>query len=358
MESPGPLHPAIWVGFWLLLYTEAAAEISTMYATLNSPFTLRIPDYNVSGTDQMTWKEGSVKVLVKRKGDMSITYPEKGCELQPDGSLLLKTLERVGQINYTVEVHRQDGTFAKSATIHLIVMEPVSPPSLNYTCKNKKVEVQCSVLKGTESTIEIIGHTQKETSKSVKSLKSTFRVDKPVNVTCWASNMVNMESRTEIIMCSEGWDIYLILSVAGGGVAFLIFLVLLIYFVNKRVRSCQRRDDEETRDSRNIQARQLPEPPTQARAQIRAPPTPIENSPGLKVPPHERQPPPVPQPHNKRSNHKRPPQDQTEKVPLQERTMTTPSQIPALPSNHPSGQPPKPHPRNQSKPQRQHRKKN
>ncbi|XP_053561098.1 T-cell surface antigen CD2 [Bombina bombina] len=156
------------------------------------------------------------------------------------------------------------------------------------------------------------------------------------------------------------WDIFLILSVAGGAVAFLIFLILLIYCLKRRCRKHNQTDEEEPDvcPKNKIQTRQLPEPPCQPRTHSlpRGPSGIPEQKPSQKLPLVDRQTLPVPQPQKTRK-HKQRPQEQTENLPEQQKNQMN-TQKPSLPPNHPTGQPPRPQPRSQAKPPRHNRKKN
>ncbi|XP_072254588.1 uncharacterized protein [Pyxicephalus adspersus] len=195
------------------------------------------------------------------------------------------------------------------------------------------------------------------------------------NITCTAKNKLKTTFSTEIISCdtSDGLSWYLILAMVAGGVAFIIFIVLVVY----SLKSCERPNqgmripytatitDEEAMYSnrrQQIQERQLPQPPNHTAA----PPPSAPNTEDIHLMPTERPPPPrqegpgdAPAGSKGRGSSPKtpePPQGHPQGNSLNQPCRAPQHVKPPLPGNHPNEQPPKPTPRTKSKPPRQNRK--
>ncbi|XP_075449074.1 T-cell surface antigen CD2 isoform X2 [Ascaphus truei] len=376
MQPRGTLPLSVWGGIWLLLLTDAA-EKPPVYAALHDSVQLDIPKYPNAENYQVTWTDASSTKIAWFKNNDKITYSNEdlcNCTLHKNGSLYIKSMDTKGEIHYKVEVYNKEtGKGLSTEVIKVIVQEKVKEPTLTYNCTTKKIN--CIATAGSDPKIQITWDKKPMTEWKVGSpVDITFK-DKTGTVTCSVKNVVSQMSRTENIKCHQELDIFLMLSIAGAAAAFLIFLILLGYCVRRRMANTRRirqhRADGERRvgDTRlnpNTQRRELPEPPTQTSAGPHTVPRPIpeakEYRPVDREPPHQRLVQPVPPHHARRT----PNPNHSQKGPqLQEQGerdakrhtqhVPDPAEKPALPSNHPTGQPPRPQHRKQAKPPRQHR---
>lgn len=333
---------------------------------MDTPVQLNIPDKcNLLDSDSVEWKKDDKRLSRKKPKDPPQTDPVPGCncKILPNGTLYLQRLEKEGEMTYFVELHDGGGISKCNKPVTVIGQYPVDTPFMNYTCleKKKKVEVYCYISHGTDPELQLKDDGTPKTGKG-KSLSQTFTIKSDTNVTCTAKNKVSETSHTITVNCekTEGWDWYLYLAAGAGGVAFIIFIVLIIY----SVRSCRRPDEETMHNNRRqiVQERHLPQPPGQASA---PPPTvtttdEVDYINSQKPSPH-RQGAPETAPEGKkgRRTRPRPPEPlhvQTENLPLNHQGAAPQPTRPALPGNHPNDQAPRPTPRTKSKPPRQNRK--
>ncbi|XP_077335623.1 T-cell surface antigen CD2-like [Lithobates pipiens] len=364
MEGRGAARLFFWTGLGLLLISGAdVGTTSPNTFPMDSPVELNIPA-NCPLLDSYTveWKKENTRLRRKKPGDPPQALDSAcNCKILPNGTLYLQHLEREGQMKYLAEVHDKDGVKKCNTEVIVIGQYPVDTPFMNYTCneKKKKVEVRCYISQGTDPELHLKYDGTVKTGKG-KSLSQSFTIKQDANVTCTAKNEVRETSHTVTLSCEkEGWDWYLYLAAGAGGVAFIIFIVLIIY----SVRSCRRPDEETVYNRRQIiQERHLPQPPGQASA---PPPslTTVDEMDYInsqKPSPH-RQGVPETAPEGKkgRRTRPRPPEPlhvQSENLPLNHQGAAPQQTRPALPGNHPNDQVPRPTPRTKSKPPRQNRK--
>ncbi|XP_075053611.1 T-cell surface antigen CD2 [Mixophyes fleayi] len=353
MELVGAVRLSFRISLCLLLVPGLVTMKESISAIVDKPILLNIPNCNLLETDDLQWKKSQTSQLAKRKKSVVDNIKDCGCALQANGSLLLQKAE---SSTYSVLVHDNSGKSKCTEEITVITQVPVDTPSIEYNCTEKSVAIRCSISEGTAPKLTISLNNQVKNPIDGKSISINIK-EKTGTVLCIASNSVSNEQQNKEFNCTEVWNIYLILSIAGGGVAFLIFLVLVIYLVKQRPCRHDNRAEEDVRLSyertpQNMQQRPLPEPylqPTDA---------PEFSSNQKPLTPHRQQNPSKPTvKKGKQSQQRRPrPQEPTEKGPQHHEMPTLQPTKPALPANHPNEQPPRPQPRTKSKAPRQHRK--
>ncbi|KAF4797935.1 T-cell surface antigen CD2 [Turdus rufiventris] len=151
-----------------------------------------------------------------------------------NGTLQIQRLEKEDSGNYTVMVYR-DGKLKAEENTMFFVQEPVPQPILISQCGKKNVSVKCETKKKAKDEAFIIELTQpngKKIQKNATMLEwqgrnlGTFR--------CVAKNQVSEKMAEKVIECPGKMDFYLILSIAGGAVSFVIFVVCLIYCIRRK----------------------------------------------------------------------------------------------------------------------------
>ncbi|XP_018430969.1 PREDICTED: T-cell surface antigen CD2, partial [Nanorana parkeri] len=340
------------------------ASISYTFA-VNGSAQLDVPSCSASATDQVEWKSGNVRLVKGKPADASKSKLDTkcNCKIMPNGALHLQRLVREG--DYKVEVHNEKGELRCSGTVSAKTQYPVDQPFMNHTCKGKKqAEVGCFISRGSDLELHLKQDNKKTVPLKGKSLIIFGWSNQSTNVTCTASNLVSQTSISIIINCEgDVVDWYIYLAAAAGGVAFIIFIALIVYSV-RTCRRPKRERAEETmycNDRRQvIQERQLPQPPVQASA---PPPsyytTDETEDVSSERPPTQRLEAPEAAPTGKKARRPRPPEPpngQPESVLLNPQGPAPQQTKPALPGNHPKDQAPKPTPRTKSKPTRQNRK--
>ncbi|XP_063806634.1 T-cell surface antigen CD2 isoform X2 [Pseudophryne corroboree] len=362
MELQGPALLCIWIGLCPLLVPGLVTQQETaIRVAVDRSVLLKIPGCSLSNMDEVQWKKNRNAFLAKRKKTVIDNDSECGCALQENGDLLV---HRAESSLYNVLVYHNDGKQKCNGSISVTAEEPVDGPRIESNCTAKNVVIRCSISAGTDPNVIILWNNHTKGNFKGKSHSVSINLkEQPGTVICVAKNTVSKEQQTKEINCSKGslfnpdWDIYLILSIAGGCVAFVIFLILVIYLVKQRPCSNNRSIEEDgtpsyDRTQMNMQQRTLPIPP--------GPPIDVPDHSANQNPPapHRQQAPTKSTARRGKQANQRhpPPQEQTDRVPGHHQTLTAQPSKPALPANHPNEQPPRPQPRTKSKAPRQHRK--
>ncbi|XP_040190065.1 T-cell surface antigen CD2-like [Rana temporaria] len=361
MEGRGAAGLSFWTSLGLLLISGAAVGTMSQNAySLDTSVQLDVSgECNLLTSDAVEWKKDNKRLQKKTSSRQTELDPNCNCKILSNGSLYLQRLEKEGEMTYVVDVHDSIGKHKCTKSVTVIGQYPVDTPFMNFTCHDrKKIEVFCFIPRGTEP--ELYLKQGGATPRNGKSLSQNFTLKPDANFTCTAKNKISETSHTLTPNCDkeEGWNWYLYLAVGAGGVAFIIFIALIIY----SVRSCRRPDEETMYNNRRqiIQERHLPQPPVQASA----PPPSVATTDEIDYinsqKPH-RQGAPETAPEGKKGRRTRPrppepPNVQSENLPLHHQGAAPQQTRPALPGNHPNDTAPRPTPRTKSKPPRQNRK--
>ncbi|XP_053312877.1 T-cell surface antigen CD2 [Spea bombifrons] len=338
---------ALRLGSWLWLWTllPTGRVTGTFYGAVNGSVVLDVPPTPGRDVFEVRWKDSNDKLMgkLKKSDEKPLLGGQCGCDVHKNGSLHLLQLRAPGERIYTVTTYNAAGRQIHNGTVRLVVIEKVNTPLIGYNCSNTKVRVTCWVSGGTDPEIDIKWDGQVKARLKSRSLETSIgHMGKAGTVTCRAKNPVSDQEQAMEVNCLKVWSLYMILAVVGGGVVFIIFLILLIYCVRLKCNKRRGRKDEEVSITyqpagHRIQQRQLPEPPTGR--PIADPP---ERSPGQKTPMK-----PVSAPPAVRGAHRKRPQE-----PLKgPQPPNNPPQIPSLPLNHPNELPPRQQPRAQPRQQ-------
>lgn len=333
------------------------------YAVRGGPVQLDVPDgpeCQVSESDNVEWKKLDQIRLAKWKkiptyySDCSSTVPDK-CTLHQNGTLYLRG-PNSETTSYTVNVYNSSGYPKCSGTVTVIVEDEVTAPVVSHNCTSSGALLRCSA-PGIGSELTLSYGAKSQTTQE-ESITLTIK-ERKVEVTCVTRNRVSERSATLTVTCT-GWDLVLIASVAGGAVALIIFIILVIYSVKyKPWRSHSREEVEINEPQPSTLQRQVQTPgPTGHRSgcgdftergeSVLKPPTPHRPE------PHE--PAPGGRSGKQTKNRRAPPQAPEETAPMYPTALAPQQTRPNLPGNHPSEQAPRPQPRTKSKPPRQNRK--
>ncbi|OCT91437.1 T-cell surface antigen CD2-like [Xenopus laevis] len=354
-------------GLWILLCTGWAADIGPMYVAQNGSVLLNIPGYPNAENDQVTWKNGDGYTMGRFRDSLSY-HQVKGCECElfRNGSLFVKRLDVVGDQTYKVMVYNQGGKQISSHSITVTVIKRVAAPVLSYTCGGKHIRLHCEVSdEDAPDEMKIMWNNSllAQSTKS-KSVGKNISVEIDGNVTCTARNRVSENTHTNSINCHtdhQELEWFMIPAIAAGGVAFLIFIILLSYFVSRsRCKKTKIGEEEASicyKKDISIQERQLPSPFSQPDTQT------------LIQPPTQTDPEPQPKPPAPRGHSKSRPPKQSKRGAHSKRNVATAekqapqhqkqqnlsqSERPPVPNNHPNTRPPRPQPRTKSRPAHQH----
>ncbi|XP_056410326.1 T-cell surface antigen CD2 isoform X2 [Hyla sarda] len=280
------------------------------------------------------------------------------CDLQENGALTIRTPQRE-TTKYIVTIHTKEGDERCTGAVTVMVQDILDRPLLKFSCSGKRPLVTCSSSSLTASSLSLSwsGRSHNTSEKTIQQ-----SVNEPnVEVTCNARNRVSQSNDTVTVRCTGGWSTYLIVSVAGGAVFLIVFIILVVCVV--KYKSCRRHSpsDEEITGAQSSTLRQLPQPPGPPYV-TNGPPGPpymtnsdfIEDNSVQNTMSPPRQEPQEPGARKGKQSRGRRPPPQAPREATKVYTMGPPqSTVPTLPGNHPNEQAPRPQPRTKSKPPRQ-----
>ncbi|XP_053791158.1 T-cell surface antigen CD2 [Vidua chalybeata] len=227
----------------LLFPTVKCFSTSWIYKAVNETALLSITA--PGGIYEATWRRGGQR-LIQIKDNKAKHFVNKDrcrCAIFRNGTLQIERVEKEDSGNYTVMVYQKDGKLKAEEYIMFFVQEPVPQPILTAECKNKSVSVKCEAkekakdeakekAKDEAFLIELTRPNGIKIRKNATMLEwhgwnsGTFR--------CIAKNQVSEKIAEKVINCSGKMDFYLILSIAGGAVFFVIFVICLIYCIRRK----------------------------------------------------------------------------------------------------------------------------
>ncbi|XP_009876712.1 PREDICTED: LOW QUALITY PROTEIN: T-cell surface antigen CD2 [Apaloderma vittatum] len=220
----------------LLFPSVKCSDTNPIYKAVNGSALLNITAAPRSVYDA-TWLRDRRKLL-QIKANKVKYYMNKEqcrCKIFPNGTLQLQQLVKEDSGKYTVTVYQQDGKLQAEEDIMFIVQERVPHPILIAECINKTVSVKCEVKQKTKEETFILELTHDKTKKIQKNVtKLELHTRHSGKFTCIVKNEVDEKRAEKVVKCSGQLDFYLILSIAGGAIFFVIFMILLIYCIRKK----------------------------------------------------------------------------------------------------------------------------
>nr|XP_026651618.1 T-cell surface antigen CD2 isoform X1 [Zonotrichia albicollis]XP_026651619.1 T-cell surface antigen CD2 isoform X1 [Zonotrichia albicollis]XP_026651620.1 T-cell surface antigen CD2 isoform X1 [Zonotrichia albicollis] len=261
-ETPGPepAGPAFPVTLSSPETTrvEVGSSTSWVYKAVNETALLSIAA--PGSIYEATWRKGTQRLVQIRdnRAKHFVNKEQCRCAILRNGTLEIQRLEKEDSGNYTVQVYQKNGQLKAEESIMLLVQEPVPQPILMAECRNKSVSIKCEAKGKAKDEVFLIELTQpngKNIQKNATVLEwrgwnsGTFR--------CVVKNKVSEKMAEKAINCSElepireqskfstmrnsnfllsagKMDFYLILSIAGGAVFFVIFVICIIYCIRRR----------------------------------------------------------------------------------------------------------------------------
>ncbi|KAM6319762.1 T-cell surface antigen CD2 [Podargus strigoides] len=252
----------------LLLFPSVKCSITNwIYTAVNESVLLSI---TASGSIyDTTWLKDRKRLLqIKdKKVKYYVNKEQCRCKIFLNGTLQIGQAVKEDSGKYTVTVYQEDGKLKAEEDTMLIVQERVPQPILSAECMNKTASVKCEVMQKTKDEIFIIELTPE---KGKKIQKNATRLELHTRSSgmfrCVVKNQVSEKTAEKYIKCSGQLDLYLILSIAGGTVFFVIFMTLLVYCIRKKKAERLEDDDEERMtQARQVDSemvvRELPQPP-------------------------------------------------------------------------------------------------
>ncbi|XP_010311561.1 T-cell surface antigen CD2 isoform X1 [Balearica regulorum gibbericeps] len=271
----------------LLLFANVKYSVtSEIYMAVNESAFLSIAAAAGKVYDA-TWLKDKKKMLQLKNNSVKyyVNKEQCRCKILPNGTLQIDQVVKEDSGNYMVTVYQEDGKLKAEEAIMFIVQDPVPQPVLSAQCVNKTASVMCEVKQKTKDETFLMELTR-DKSKSLQKNVTKLELHKQPSGTfrCVVKNKVSKKTAEKLIKCSELLELYLILSIAGGAIFFVIFVILLIYCIRKRKAERLEGDEEDRKmhacqtDSEMV-VRELPQPqcnptPKQLRVQQRPLPQP------------------------------------------------------------------------------------
>uniref|UniRef100_A0A8D0HRF2 T-cell surface antigen CD2 n=1 Tax=Sphenodon punctatus TaxID=8508 RepID=A0A8D0HRF2_SPHPU len=184
----------------------------------------------------LKWLLGKTLIARMKMSDSKPTYSLPCmCELYPNGTLRLDNLTQKQDGQYTVEMHDSEGNVL-TEDINLHILENISQPRIKWTCSTKTVT--CEVKRQKKPTFQLSQNTEGGKMKEPKFVNDTWTAEWRVkNISgkfkCIVSEEVLKRTTEQQVNCS-GLDMFLILTIAGGAIVFVIFVAVLIYCIRKK----------------------------------------------------------------------------------------------------------------------------
>ncbi|XP_045859815.1 T-cell surface antigen CD2 isoform X2 [Meles meles] len=304
----------------------ADPEHKVVWGTLGHDFELNISNFQMNDNiDDIRWEKGKTKVARLKGGKLKEAFER--CNVSTNGALRIQQLKTEDHDTYKVTIYDTNGKNVLDETFRLIIQEEVSEPVMSWTCTNKSLT--CEIRSGTDPELMLYLDNRPIDNAVAKTISRKIAMNRwttkrSMLFNCTAKNKVSEQSRTVTINCSEkGLDIYLIIGICGGGFIFLVFVILLIFYINKRkkqndeeleVRTCRVTSKERRQKPRQVPgaapqnpAMCQPPPPPSHRPQAPCPRPPppshrVHHHPQKKAPPasatqvHQQKGPPLPRP--------------------------------------------------------------
>ncbi|XP_069725766.1 T-cell surface antigen CD2 [Phaenicophaeus curvirostris] len=254
---------------FLLLFPSVKCSVSKwIYMAVNESALLNITAVTGSIYDA-TWLRDRKRFLqIKdRKVKYYVNKEQCRCKIFLNGTMQIEQVRKEDSGKYTVTVYQQDGRLKAEEDLMFIVQEPVPQPILTAECRNKTVSVKCEAKQKTEHETFIIELTQGK-SKIIQNNATSLELITQYSgmFRCVFKNQVSKKMSEKVIKCSGQLDFYLILSIAGGAIFFVIFMILVIYCIRKKkAESLENEDEEQMMQARQLEpemvVRELPQPP-------------------------------------------------------------------------------------------------
>ncbi|XP_009479915.1 T-cell surface antigen CD2 [Pelecanus crispus] len=281
----------------LLLFPSVKCSV-TIYMAVNESALLNIPDAS-GNLSHVTWLRDRQRLLQIK--DKQVKYyvnkDQCRCKVFLNGTLQIQRVVKEDSGRYRVTVYQPDGKLKAEEETMFIVQEPVPQPTLSAECVNKNLSVKCEVKQKTKDetfTMELIKDKSKRIQKNGTKVELHTRYSGTFR--CSVKNKVSEKKAEKVIKCSGELDLYLILSIAGGAIFFVIFMILLIYCIRKKKaeRLAHREEERMTHvcqvDSEMV-VRELPQSPckpTPKQLRVQQRPLPQPNVQQQALPPRPR----------------------------------------------------------------------
>ncbi|XP_069551204.1 T-cell surface antigen CD2-like [Brachyistius frenatus] len=323
------LHVIILLGF--INVSAGEKDNCEIYAAVGQSVTLPFVFDGLVNSYVVRWTHNSKIIFYREQGRVSIG---KSTDISATGSLLLKVLTSASAGTYRVNILYPNGTFVKTWTGRLCMMDNVSKPELNYVCdlKTGAVNLNCQTAKPQDLVFSwaLDGKTLTSETKQTLSISLT-QLKGERSFSCSVANKVSKESSSIVrptckspspppLLCYTPKTVKTALIGGAGVILLLLIIVIVLCCCYRRKKSQMRLGDKGALRMLSLNKREdgaispeyetmhptenslppTPQPPPRACYQTVQPEVHTESGPAqLPTAAEEQQPSPVPKPRTK-----------------------------------------------------------
>uniref|UniRef100_A0A8C3BCW0 Immunoglobulin domain-containing protein n=1 Tax=Cairina moschata TaxID=8855 RepID=A0A8C3BCW0_CAIMO len=209
------------------------ADTRKIYMAVNGSAFLNI--MTTETVHEATWSRNDQRLLQIKNKKIKYYTDSKGCRcyVLSNGTLQILNVVKEDSGTYTVLVYHEDGKLKAEEKTALIVQEPVPQPIIYAECINKTTAVKCEVKQATKNQTFMVEVVYDKIKKS-NLTKVEFTTTHSGRFRCTVKNEVSEKTTEKQVKCSGQLDFYLIISIAGGAILFVSFVILLIFCIRKK----------------------------------------------------------------------------------------------------------------------------
>ncbi|XP_034542691.1 uncharacterized protein LOC117815103 [Notolabrus celidotus] len=230
---------------------STAKDSCDLYAAVEQNVNLPFIYEGLMTSHTLRWTHNNSIVFYRQQGRVSVG---KSGDITSTGSLILKNLKHSSAGHYQVNVLHSNGTFAKTWSAQVCMMDKVSKPKLVYSCdfKSSAVNFICEVAKpqGLEFSWTLDEKTLMSERKQTLSI-SLAQLKGERSFTCSVENKVSKERSdivrpvcktpptpsTPTVLCFKSNVVVAVLGAAAGLILLLVIIIVILCCFQKRNRT-------------------------------------------------------------------------------------------------------------------------
>ncbi|KAF3706232.1 T-cell surface antigen CD2 [Channa argus] len=205
----------------------------------------------------LKWLLNNTVIFQRRKGLKVVTGKQD--DVDNNGSLKLKNVQKTMAGKYSPQVYEEDGTLLPGLKdINLCVLDPVAKPTVTLSCSKDKSKItfSCSNVKATDNSVEWLMNEkvlkEKGTSitKDAKQVENdSFRCNISNPASSAISDSVKQKCFTSPLIPERlfGVSIWIFVGCGAGIVLLLIIIVIVCCIYARRKKKTIKMDEEELR---------------------------------------------------------------------------------------------------------------
>ncbi|XP_040893445.1 uncharacterized protein LOC121181572 [Toxotes jaculatrix] len=221
--------------------SAANKDTCDLYARAGQSLTLPFVYDGLVNPHVLKWTHNNTIIFYRAHGKVSVGKPE---DISATGSLLLKNLLFSSAGVYKADVQHPNGTFIKTWTGRVCMMEKVSKPQLTYVCdfKSSAVNLNCNIPKPQGLSFSWTLDEKTLTSETKQTLSiSLAQLKGERSFTCSVANKVSTEKSITVrpickspspspppLLCFTSKTV---VAMGAGGVSVILLLLIIIFIL-------------------------------------------------------------------------------------------------------------------------------